>query len=119
MGRVVETYLSPLFCLEKAMSLSQYLSKHLPGMAGGSVSIAAADAGVATITTGLKEVRSASANLKQDGVTANEESAVTVEWGTTDLNPGQIRITVEKGGTNHGSAADSAVVVAFTAMGDR
>lgn len=101
------------------MSLSPFLSKHLPGLAGGSVSIPAADAGVATITTGLREIKTATANLKQDGVTANEESAVTVEWGTTDLTAGQIRVTVEKGGTNHGDAADSVIDIAFTALGDR
>ncbi len=101
------------------MAASPYLSKHLPGMAGGEVAIAAASAGVATITTGLREIRSATANLKQDGVTANEESAVTVEWGTSNLEPGQIRVTVEKGGTNHGDAADSAISITFTAMGDR
>lgn len=101
------------------MAASPYLSKHLPGVAGGVVSMAVADAGVKVISTGLREIRSATANLKQDGFTANEEGGVTVEWGTSDLEPGQLRLTVEKGGTAHGTAADSAVDVSFMAIGDR
>lgn len=101
------------------MSASPFLSKHLPGVSSGVVSIPAADAGVAVIDTGLRVVKNATANIKADGVTANEESDVTVNWAVSGLEPNQIRVTVEKGGTAHGTAADSDVDVSFTAHGDR
>ena len=100
------------------MSANAYLSKHLPGLSGGVVAISAAETGIKTIQTGLKEVRSATANLKASAIVANEEGIVTVNWGGS-LNPGEILITVEKIGSASGDAADSAVDVAFVAMGDR
>lgn len=109
----------PFLRLEKDMSANPYLSTHLPGVSGGSVDITAAETGIKVIDTGLREVRSATAVVKASGITANEESLVAVEWGLASLDPGQIRFVVEKGGTNHGTAADSAVTVAFLALGDR
>lgn len=100
------------------MSANPYLSKHLPGMAGGVVAITAAEVGIKTIQTGLREVRSATANLKTSAIVADEEGIVVVNWGGA-LNPGEILITVEKVGSASGDPADTAVDVAFTAMGDR
>ncbi len=100
------------------MSASPFLSKLYPGIAGGEVTIPAADTGIVVITTGLREVRSATAVIKADTFAANEEADVAVNWGGS-LNPGEIRVAVEKGGTNHGDAADSDVTIAFTAIGDR
>jgi len=100
------------------MSANAYLSTHLPGMAGGVVAISAAEAGVKTIQTGLKEVRSASANLKTSAIVANAEGIVAVNWGGS-LNAGEILLTVEKIGSASGDPADSAVEVTFVAMGDR
>lgn len=96
------------------MSLSTYLSKHLPGVAAGVIPVT----GSVTIATGLKTITGVTANIKAGGVTANEESDVTVQWGGA-VPDGSILITVEKGGTNHGDAGDSAVDVSFMAHGDR
>lgn len=96
------------------MALSPYLSKHTPGLAHGVVSVT----GSATITTGLRTIDAATANIKAQGVTANEESDVTVDWGGS-IADGDLLITVEKGGTAHGTAGDSAVDVSFSAFGDR
>jgi len=100
------------------MSASQYLSKHIPGLAAGVVDISAAEAGVKTISTGLKEITAATANLKTDAIVANEEGIVAVDWGGS-IAPGDILITVEKIGSASGDPADSDVSVSFMAHGDR
>lgn len=96
------------------MALSAYSSTHLPGVAGGVVSVT----GYTVIETGLREVKSASGSIKANSVTANEETTVVVNWGGS-LEPGQLRIAVYKGGTASGTVGDSAVDVSFTALGDR
>ena len=96
------------------MSASQYLSKHLPGIASGVVSVTASQ----DIQTGLKEITAATANISAASVAANEESIVLTQWGGS-LDAGVLRIIVKKGGSNHGNAGDSAVNVAFMAHGDR
>ena len=104
------------------MAASPFLSKHLPGVSGGTVQMVAADAGVAIVNTGLREVAACTANVKADTFTADEESVVGVNYAPTTgatLTSTQVRLVVEKGGTNHGDAADSAVDVSFIAIGDR
>ena len=96
------------------MSASPYLSKHLPGIAAGVVSVT----GSAIVQTGLKEVTGATGNIKADSVTANEETTVVANWGGS-LNPGEVRLAVYKGGTASGTIGDSAVDVSFMAHGDR
>ena len=96
------------------MSANPYLSKHLPGIAAGVVSMTS----IKIIQTGLREVKSATANLKRDAVSANEESSVVVNWGAP-LAPGEVRFRVQKGGTGHGNSGDTLLDVAFTAVGDR
>ena len=100
------------------MSLNAYLSKHLPGIASGVIAITAAQVGIRTVQTGLKIVKGATATLKASAVVANEEGIVTVDWGGS-IADGAILITVEKIGSASGDAADSAVNVAFVAVGDR
>ena len=104
------------------MSASALLSKHIPGLASGVVSITTAEAGVKVVDTGLIDITSAVGTLTTAHA-ANQESHVRTEWfglaGVSGLTVGQVRITVTKGGTADAAAADSAVDVALMAHGDR
>lgn len=97
------------------MSASQFLSKHIPGLASGVQSVL----GTADVQTGLKEITSATANLKTQAQVLNEEAKVHVDWGGS-LDQGVIRLSVFKSGTINGATVgDTAVDVSFLAHGDR
>lgn len=99
------------------MSESPYLSKIHPGLAGGRILIPAADAGVALVKTGLKDIRAVTATIVTDALIAAEEGLIAVQFGSADgLDRDQVRIVVQKTG---GAPADSDVTVSFLALGDR
>lgn len=98
------------------MPANENLSKHIPGMSGGKVSVT----GTLTVDTGLRNIRSAVACLGTDAV-ANEEATVTVKRvAQVRGEPGNAKIILKvwKGGTASGTAGDSAVDVEWLAIGD-
>jgi hypothetical protein len=91
------------------------LSSHQPGISHGEEEIT----GSATIDTGLRTLKNFTPSLKEASITANEESILT--WMPVAQTAGdtvKVIVYVTKGGTASGTAGDSAVTVAWLAVGE-
>ena len=90
------------------------VNAHSPVLAGGIVSVD----GTLVVDTGLHDILTANVDMVADAISANEESIVT--WKLVDKSGDsetrKILISVFKGGTNHGTAGDSAVDVSWSAQ---
>ena len=90
-------------------------STHLPEVAGGIESIN----GEGIVNTGLRNIRTVSCVLQASNLVSNEEGKVCwypYQWDSP--GPKRIVIRVEKTGTNDSVLGDSAINVAWLALGD-
>jgi hypothetical protein len=93
------------------------LSRHLPQVAGAEVTVPAT--GVLVVDTELRSLRSITATLSAAAIVANEESLIAIEKNPVEPGCSQkVTVRVYKGGTGHGTLADTATKVFLLALGD-
>lgn len=93
------------------------LSRHLPQVAGAEVTVPAT--GVLVVDTELRNLKSITATLSAAAIVANEESLIAIEKNAAEPGGTQkVTVRVFKGGTAHGTIADTATKVFILALGD-